>query len=284
VRAIVTGGHGFVGRALVRRLRDGGAEVVVYDAMQGDDICDPAQLRAVIRPADVVFHLAAIRGGQGESDFDLALRVNLDGSRAVLEACRAAGECRFVFASSLAVFARDGRLQPGTTYGATKAAVELLLRDYRRKGFVDARAGRPATIIIRPDAPAQSASGFASAIFRDPLAGRDFDSPLPLEARLPVIGVRTTVECFLRLAELPAGALADDPVVNLPSLSVSVGELAEAARVAGATGRIGVSPDPEVEALVGSWPAQVAAERPLALGFPADESLDQIVREYLAAR
>jgi nucleoside-diphosphate-sugar epimerase len=277
VRAVVTGGLGFVGGALARHLRERGDEVVVYDAAQGDEICDTERLRSLVHPGDVVFHLAAVRGSQGEQDFDLALRVNLDGSRAVLEACRAAGDCRFVFASTLAVFDREGRLRPQTTYGMTKAAVELLLADYRRKGFVDARAGRLATVVVRPDAPAQSASGFASAIFRESLAGRDFEVPVLLETRMPVIGVRTAVECFVRLAELPADALGD-PVVTFPSLSVTVAELAEAAARAGGTGRLDARPDPVIQAVVGSWPA----EAPGADGFPRDESLDAITADYLA--
>lgn len=277
----MTGGLGFVGGELTRRLAGLGAEVVVYDAAQGNDICDEPRLRSLLRPNDRVFHLAAVRGGQSEQDFDLALRVNLDGSRALLEACRAVGGTRFVFASTIAVLDAAGRPNPQTTYGATKAAVELLLNDYRRKGFVDARAGRLATVIVRPDAPAQAASGFASAIFRGPLAGRDYAVPVSPDTRLPVVGVRTAVECFVRLAELPAADLGDNAVVNFPSLSVTTDELAEAADRAGATGRIDFRPDPTVQAIVDNWPGEAPADRALALGLPQDEGLDAIARDYL---
>src|SRR5207244_7901020 len=109
------------------------------------------------------------------------VRVNLDGSRAVLEACRArGGPVRLVFVSTLAVFGGGHELvdeatkpDPETTYGATKAAVELLVADYSRKGFVDGRTARLPTVIVRPDAPARATSAFVSSIFRETLAGRD---------------------------------------------------------------------------------------------------------------
>jgi nucleoside-diphosphate-sugar epimerase len=287
VKAVVTGGLGFLGRELVQRL---GGDVHVVDAAQGDDIRDEERLRELIEPGGVVFHLAAARGAASEGDFDAALAVNLDGSRSVLEACRARGGVRLVFASTLAVFGGSAmpaevdeqtRPNPQTTYGMTKAAVELLIADYRRKGFVDGRIARLPTIIVRPDAPAQSASGFASALFRESLSGRDYDMPVTPSLRLYVIGVQTAVECLIRLGELPQSAFGDDCVVNLPGLPVAAGDLVEAAVRAGATGRIGVRPDPETEAMVGSWPRSARTDRAEALGLPRDESLDAIVAAYL---
>ncbi|MDX6485331.1 MAG: D-erythronate 2-dehydrogenase [Gaiellaceae bacterium] len=287
MQAVVTGGLGFLGRELVRRLE---GDVAVVDAAQGDDIRDEKLLFELIEPGGVVFHLAAARGAESERDLDTALSVNLDGSRSVLEACRARGGVRLVFASTLAVFGGPAmpeevdertRPNPQTTYGMTKAAVELLVADYRRKGLVDGRIARLPTIIVRPDAPAQSASGFASALFRESLAGRDYELPVGPSLRLYVIGVHTAVECLLRLAALPSSAFDDDCVVNLPGLAVAAGDLVEAARRAGATGHIGVRPDPQTEAMVGSWPRSARTERAEALGLPRDESLDAIVGAYL---
>jgi nucleoside-diphosphate-sugar epimerase len=298
MKAIVTGGLGFVGRALTRYLTAAGIETVQLDSAPGDkgpgvvggDIADRALVTALLEPGDTVFHLAGIRGAEGEKNFELALSINLDGSRSLLDACRSVGGIRLVFASTLAVFGGAAmpdvvddatRPNPQTTYGTTKAAVELLVNDYGRRGFVDARAGRLATVLVRPDAPAHAASGFASAVIREALAGRDYVLPVPLETRLPVIGVRTAVECLARLAELPAEALGDDRVINLPSLSISVGELVEAVRAAGATVTIGVERDPWVEKLVGTWPRAARSARALALRLPQDGSLDSIVRSYV---
>jgi D-erythronate 2-dehydrogenase len=298
MKAIVTGGLGFVGQAVARRLAEAGTEVVRLDAAAGDespgavrgDIADRALLDSLLEPGDVVFHLAGVRAAAGEMDFDLALRVNLDGSHSLLEACRAVGGIRLVFASTLAVFGGSAmpeivdettRSNPQTTYGATKAAVELLVNDYARRGFVDGRVGRLATVIVRPDPAALGTTAFASAVILEGLAGRDYTMPVSLDTRLAVIGIRTAAECFIRLAELPCDVLGDDHVLNLPNLSITAGELVEAARRAGAATQIDVRPDAEIEAVVRSWPEAARAGRALALGLPQDESLDAIVQGYV---
>ena len=128
--------------------------------MRGD-IRDAELLRAALAAPEVaIVHLASIVSGGAERDFDLALDVNLDGGRALVAACRAHGTApRLVFTSSLATFGGelalgpvddDTRQTPLTTYGATKAMLELLFADATRKGFLDARSARPPTVVVRP--------------------------------------------------------------------------------------------------------------------------------------
>jgi D-erythronate 2-dehydrogenase len=312
VRIVVTGGLGFIGLALARRLFDRGdiEELVLFDtpaaAEPPADVAARAQVvRGDIRDAELVrslvqgegfsvFHLASIVSAQGERDFDLALTVNLDGCRNVLEACRAlGGRPRVVFASTLAVFGGSAMPEtvtdttkptPETTYGTTKAMCELLVNDYTRKGFVDGRTARLPTVIVRPGAPNPAASAFASAIFREPLAGRDYVLPVGPDTRVPVIGVRTVVECLIRLRDLASDALGDDRALTLPSISVTVAEMIDAlARAAqGKTaGKIELRPDPEIERIVRTWARHASAERALALGLPQDDSLAEIVTQYL---
>lgn len=299
MRVVITGGLGFVGRELARRIEERGSvagreieEVVAFDLPQGD-VCDMGQVSAVVADGAVVFHLASMVSAECERDFDAALRVNLGGGRNVLEACRARRDVRLVFSSTLAVFGGSAmpetvtdemRLTPQTTYGATKAALELLVGDYSRKGHLDGRSARLPTVIIRPGAPNAAASSFASAVFREPLAGRGYALPVGLETRIPVIGVRTAVEGLLRLAEVDGAVLGDDRALNLPSISVTVGEMVESLRrVVGsrALGEISVEPDPAIEAIVGTWARRASADRALALGLPQDDGLDPIVRAYL---
>ena len=120
-----------------------------------------------------------------------------------------------MFTSSLAVFGGevalgpvdDGtRTTPATTYGATKAMLELLFADATRKGFLDARSARPPTVIVRPGAPNAAASGFASAVVREPLAGRP-TTARPARPPAAVIGVDTAVACLARLLEIDGDAL-----------------------------------------------------------------------------
>jgi nucleoside-diphosphate-sugar epimerase len=138
---------------------NGRAKVVI------GDISDQDLVSGLIDRDDVsVFHLASVVSGGGEKDFDLAIRVNLMGGLNVLEAARAragrarAGAPRLVFASSIAVFGGSAmpavvgdttKQTPQTTYGVTKSIGELLINDYTRKGFIDGRAARLPTIVIR---------------------------------------------------------------------------------------------------------------------------------------
>jgi nucleoside-diphosphate-sugar epimerase len=323
MKVVITGGTGFVGLTVARQLVARGSlsgrggrpepidEIVLLDAavperrpaglddrvsIVAGDVGDAALLGSLVDRDDCsVFHLASILSGGSEADFDLAMRVNLDGGRNVLEACRArGGPIRLVFSSTVAAFGGSAmpmrvsdatKLTPETTYGTTKVILELLVNDYTRKGFLDGRAARLPTVIVRPGAPNSAASSFASAVFREPLAGKPCVLPVGLETRMPVIGHRTVAASLIALHELPPDALGDDRCINLPGISVSAGEIVESVRRVGAgraLGPIEVAPDPVIERIVATWPLAVEAPRAAPLGFPQDESLDAIARAYLA--
>ena len=72
---------------------------------------------------------------------------------------------------------------PQNSYGVAKVIGELLIQDYSRKGYIDGRAGNLAAVIIRDEANS-AASGYASAIFRDPLAGKTYHCPVSPDMRI----------------------------------------------------------------------------------------------------
>ncbi|MCH8139449.1 MAG: NAD-dependent epimerase/dehydratase family protein, partial [Proteobacteria bacterium] len=239
MKVVITGGAGFIGLNLARALiargvltGPSGAEeeinsIVLFDAVPAPalppdpdgrittvtgDITGRQAVAAVIDRDDIsVFHLASVVSGGGELDFDLAMAVNLDGARHVLEACRArAGAVRVVFASSIAVFGGAvmpetvgdaTKRTPQTTYGVTKAIGELMINDYSRKGFIDGRSARLPTIIIRPGKPNQAASSFASGLFREPLNGEASALPVDPATNMPVLGTRNCVKGLIALHE-----------------------------------------------------------------------------------
>ena len=140
------------------KLHDKRVKVVV------DDISNHDILSEIISGNSLsVFHLASVVSAEAESDFDLAMNVNINGGLNVLEACRQAPNCsRVVLSSSLAVFGGSNmpdvvtdntKITPMTTYGMTKLTNELLLSDYTRKGFIDGRGARLPTVVIRPGKP-----------------------------------------------------------------------------------------------------------------------------------
>ena len=314
MRIVITGGCGFLGRRLALLLLERGSslgsidELVLFDnapsalplpddlrlKMVTGDIADRETVTQLLMPgAAAVFHLAAVVSGQAEADTDLGYRVNLDGTRAVLAACCMLGTCpRLVFASSLAVYGGelppsvgdDTSLRPQTSYGTQKAVGELLVGDYSRKGFVDGRALRLPTVVVRPGLPNRAASTFASSIIREPLAGKEAVCPVSPDLVMAVASPRRVVAALHRAHELPGEALGANRSLQLPGFSVSVGEMVEAVRRAGgaaAHARIRWQHDSQIEAIVASWPQALAAPRATALGFTADADIDEAVQAFI---
>jgi nucleoside-diphosphate-sugar epimerase len=257
------------------------------------DIADPATVGRVARNADIVWHLAAIVSANAEADFDLGYRVNLDGTRLLLEALRATGRRpRLVFASTLAVYGGEmpdvitdqTHLTPQTSYGTQKAIGELLVADYSRKGFIDGRSLRLPTIVVRPGKPNKAASTFASSIIREPLAGQEAVCPVDRDAAMFVLSPRRVVEALLRAMQLPDEAFGMTRALQLPGITATVGEMVDAlGKVAGesAVRRVRWEPDPVIQRIVRGWPARVAGERARRMGFEADESFEAIVRAHV---
>jgi nucleoside-diphosphate-sugar epimerase len=314
MRVLITGGGGFIGKKLAARLLErgelmGGAleritlfDVMPAEGMQPDarlelvagDITRPGVVFDLVRPGyDAVYHLAAVVSGAAEADVDLGYAVNLDGTRHLLDAVRAfARQPRLVFASSCAVFGGampdvlgdDTPLTPQTSYGAQKAMGELLVADFHRKGFLDGRSLRLPTICIRPGKPNKAASTWASSIFREPLAGQDAVCPVARDAAMYLLSPRRVIDALVHAMKLPSEELGTTRHVNLPGTTYTVAEMVDALeRVAGktVTARIRWEPDPVIQKIVAGWPQRFATPRAERLGFKADASLDEIVRQHI---
>jgi D-erythronate 2-dehydrogenase len=315
---LIIGAAGMVGRKLTAALVKAGAlgdgaitrltlaDVVAAEAPSTSaavetlavDLSAPgAAAGLVAKRPDVIFHLAAIVSGEAEADFEKGYRINLDGTRLLLEAIRLEGlkapyRPRLVFTSSIAVFGApfpeaigDEYLSaPLTSYGTQKAIGELLLNDYSRKGFVDGVGIRLPTIAVRPGKPNLAASGFFSNILREPLSGQEAVLPVSRDVRHWFASPRAAIGFLLHAATLDSAALDWRRTVSAPGLSATVGEEIEALRrVAGdrAVALIREVPDPTIVRIVAGWPRNFDPKRALALGFKAESSMDEIIRIHI---
>jgi D-erythronate 2-dehydrogenase len=314
---LITGAAGMIGRKLTARLvKDGelnGRAIEKFtltdigvpprpDGFSGKveafaaDIGEPATAaRAIAGRPDVIFHLAAVVSGEAELDFEKGTRVNLDGSRALLEAVRQSGDSyrpRLVFTSSIAVFGApfpdaipdEFHHTPLTSYGTQKAIVELLLADYTRRGFVDGIGIRLPTINVRPGKPNKAASGFFSSIIREPLAGEEAVLPVEDSVMHWHASPRSAVGFLIHAAGLSGERLGTRINLTLPGVACTVGEqIAALRRIAGdkVAGRIRRMPDPLVARIVAGWPRRFDPRRALALGFVAESSFDDIIRVHI---
>jgi D-erythronate 2-dehydrogenase len=312
---LVTGAAGMIGRKLTARLvRDGQLngqkidrltliDVVAPEKPSGfagaldlsaSDLSSPgAAAKAVAGRPGVIFHLAGVVSGEAETDFEKGYRVNLDGTRALLEEIRAA-DCKpkVVFTSSIAVFGApfpssipdDFHLTPLTSYGTQKAICELLLADYARRGFLDGVGIRLPTICVRPGKPNKAASGFFSGIIREPLAGQEALLPVAETVRHTHASPRAAVGFLLHAASLTRQQLGGRINLSMPGVSCTVGEQIEALRrVAGSkvAARIRREPDELVQRIVSGWAERLDAGRARDLGFKAEDSFDDIVRAHI---
>jgi nucleoside-diphosphate-sugar epimerase len=319
MKVLITGGAGFLGRRLAKKLLQKGTlknaegreesidRLVLFDVVPAEgfsdprvsvvtgDITDPEALNRVVDAKTAsIFHLAAVVSSQAEADFDLGMRINLDALRLLFETCRRVGHFpKVVFTSSVAVFGGnlpevvqdDTALNPKSSYGIQKAIGELLLSDYSRRGFIDGRGVRLPTISVRPGKPNKAASSFASGIIREPLNKEETVCPVTADTRLWLLSPRQAIDCLIFAHDLGAEAFAQSHVLNLPGVSVTVGEMVETlGRVAGqgAVSRIRWESDAVVQRIVGSWPGRWDMTRARALGFKGDQDFESIVRAFIA--
>ena len=313
---LITGAAGMIGRKLIDRL--------VIDRALGDHIIEKLTLIDIVQPArptgfsdhvktraadlagpgvsekaieerpDVIFHLAGVVSGEAETDFEKGYHVNLDGTRALLEAIRAntGYKPKVIFTSSIAVFGApfpyaipdDFHLTPLTSYGTQKAISELLLADYTRRGFLDGVGIRLPTICVRPGKPNKAASGFFSSIIREPLAGLEAVLPVADSVRHTHASPRSAVGFLIHAASLTREQLGPRINLAMPGVCCTVAEQIESlTRIAGAkvAARIRREPDELVVRIVSGWSERFDAKRAAALGFTAEATFDDIIRAHI---
>jgi nucleoside-diphosphate-sugar epimerase len=315
---LIIGAAGMVGRkltdALVKAGELGGkgierltlADVVMpakpafggaVEAIATDLSAPGAAAALTAKRPDLIFHLAAIVSGEAEADFEKGYRINLDGTRELLEAVRKEGakspyKPRLVFTSSIAVFGApfpeaigdEYFSTPLTSYGTQKAIGELLLNDYSRKGFLDGVGIRLPTIVVRPGKPNAAASGFFSNILREPLVGQEAVLPVSRDVRHWFASPRAAVGFLLHAASMDTTALGWRRTITAPGLTATVGEEIDALRRAAgdkAVALIREEPNETIVRIVAGWPRNFDAKRALSLGFRAESSMDEIIRAHV---
>ena len=317
MKVVITGGAGFIGSRLARTLLENNGlldnsgaqfplgELVIFDQARPQglpedsrlrfvegQLDDPVALKEALEGADSVFHFASVVSGAAEADLALGLRVNLDGTRLLLDILAEAPALpKLIFASSVAVYGGDGGAvddnsiaNPMSSYGVQKVCCELLVSDYSRRGLLDGRSLRFPTIGVRPGKANRANSSFISNIIREPLAGRKTVCPVSAESEIALMSPARLIDCIVKAHNLSAEEFGWPRTLMLPAVRVSVLQMLEA--LAALTGPdkkelVEFEPDAAIIEMVGSWPVDLRAERAVSLGFQANRNAKEIVQEYM---
>ena len=319
---VITGANGFIGRLLAARLTVGtkvtiggqqrtiGNRTLVDQYIPDDATDDPewikGDLGALIadRPeiftgADVVVHLASAVSGECEADLDLGLNANLFTGIA-LGRCLAATDHKpmLLFSSSLAIYGGTPdmplaelitdttRPTPQNSYGAQKLMLEEFYADLARRGMISSRSVRLMTVSVRPGKPNAAASSFLSGMIREPLQGERANVPVDTSLRVVLNSPVGAVDGLVHAMSVDDDSWGAPLGLNLPGISVTVGEMVEALREVGgvdAVARLGFERDEAIERIVSGWPTAAQSERAARLGFAADRPFIEAVRDFAAS-
>ena len=143
MKVLVTGGTGFLGRGLLRRFGDTWDITVLSRDERKQELCkerwpnvryvlgdvtDPLCMNRIVRGHDLVVHTAAIKYiPEAEDNVEECIRINVDGTRNVLQACE-------TFDTNVVCLSTDKATAPLNTYGLTKALCERLVGSAARRG------------------------------------------------------------------------------------------------------------------------------------------------------
>jgi GDP-4-dehydro-6-deoxy-D-mannose reductase len=297
MRAIITGGAGFVGGYLAAHLQAHGDEPIVLDRVHGLDIRDANDVLQHFEHArpDVVYHLAAFTHvGDSWNAATEVLRVNVEGTLNVLDACRALGVQRALIVGSSEEYGKINAdevpikettpLRPTTPYGASKAAAGLLAQQaWYGHGFAAVRA-RPFNHTGAGQPPSFVAPALADRLVRAEREDRDFIPVGNLSPIRELLDVRDVVRAYRLLME--HGEPGE--VYNIATgHGHRIGDLANT-MVSFASRPIELRPDPEftraveVERLVGD-PTRIEQRTGWTPSFSLEETM-RSVYDHAAAQ
>jgi threonine 3-dehydrogenase len=231
---LITGGTGFIGAEIVRRLVAAGETEVVVAHRSGNfdriedvlhavttvqaDLGDDAAVDALVRDTapTTLYHFGATLTGPGEADPQGLLRSNVSGVITLFEAARLAGTEQLIFASSIGTYGRDlvagepitdlSLQRPGTIYGVTKVFAENLGAWYRDKYGLDFRGLRYPSI-VGPGVTTKSVAQYTSWLIEAAGTGRPFSIWAPPDAVIALLYYKDAAQAAIDLAAAPRSAI-----------------------------------------------------------------------------
>ena len=251
-KILVTGATGQIGSELTLELRRkyGGDNVIAvgHSRKPSDELfrsgpfefVDAGEKETVEKivekhSVDTVYHLAAVLSVTGEQNPQLAWKVNMGSLYNVLEIARERRLLRVFWPSSIAAFGptaprvktpQETVLIPGTMYGVTKVAGELLCNYYFLKYGVDVRSVRYPGIISSEVLPGGGTTDYAVAIFYEAIKSKRYTCFVREDTVLPMMYMPDCIKATVDLMEADLSKIERHDGYNVAGMSFSAGELA----------------------------------------------------------
>lgn len=278
-KILVTGSLGQIGSELVPALRKryGRDNVVATDIrmpatieLRDDgpfeflDVVDPHHITRVMQIYDVgtVYHLAAVLSATAESRPNIAWQINMNGLYNMLEAARQY-HCSMFVPSSIGAFGpstpRDNTPQdtiqrPGTIYGVTKVAGELLCDYYYVRFGLDTRGVRFPGLISHVTEPGGGTTDYAVSIFYEAIKHRKFTCYLRSDTQLDMMYMPDAIRAMIDLMEADPSKLVHRNSFNVTAMSFTPSQLADEIRKHFADFVISYDVDTVRQKIADSWP------------------------------
>ncbi len=277
---LVTGGLGFIGSHLSRRLVNLGEEVVIFDNSSRFKLVEDIRDKIIVVQGDLgnqkqvldifgkykinrIYHIAALLSASAEVSPQIAYSVNANGTFNILEAARLFKVDSVIFLSSISTYGpgvpdrvNDDTVQrPTTLYGVTKVFGERLGEYYCTKFGVNFRGVRFPSI-IGPGRGEGGASAYSSLMIQEPAAGRPYTVFVDEKARIPLLYIEDAVQSMISLEQAREENLKRR-VYNIEGFSPSAEQLTDAVKCCLPLVQLRFSPDPEMVRIVKSWPKEL---------------------------
>jgi len=220
---LITGGTGFIGSHLARKLVERNQRVILFDlypnyngikdiedkveVVQGS-VEDYEALIKVFEKYEVgsIIHTAAMLSVAAATELRTAYTVNIEGTFNLLEACRSKGVSKIVFVSSLSVFGPNTPFpfheksyrEPASFYGTSKVAGEVLGTFYHHTHGIDFRCVRLA-VVIGPGRRGEGATVSFSKFVEEVVLGKQGVILVPDYTILPIIHVNDVANLIVSL-------------------------------------------------------------------------------------
>lgn len=302
---LITGGLGFIGSHLARKLVNQGEKVILLDVIsksklitdiqsqleivQGD-LGNWAQVLEVVKKYKIqsIYHTAALLSASAEASPLAAYNVNANGTFHILEAAKLFEVKTVIFLSSIASYGtgipdrvNDDTIQrPTTMYGVTKVFGERLGEYYNLKFGVNFRGLRFPSI-IGPGRGGGGASAYSSLIVQEPAAGRPYEVFVDEAAKIPLLYIEDAVQSMLAIEQVPEEKLKRR-VYNIEGFSPTAIELAQTVKKYLPAAKIKFSPDKEMVNIVRSWPKELDGTNAVRdWGWKTQYNLEDTVKHFI---